>query len=39
MEDVRDGDISIETARNDHGVVITDALLSDEAATAAARRM
>ena len=37
LEDVRDGLISIDTARNDYGVVITDALQLDEAATANCR--
>ena len=37
LEDVRDGLISIDTARNDYSVVITDALQLDEAATAICR--
>jgi N-methylhydantoinase B len=37
LEDVRDELISIDTARNDYGVVITDALQLDEAATANCR--
>ena len=37
LEDVRDGLISIDTARNDYGVVITDVLQLDEAATANCR--
>jgi len=37
LEDVRDGLISIDTARNDYSVVITDALQLDEAATANCR--
>ena len=37
LEDVRDGLISIDTARNDYGVVITNALQLDEAATANCR--
>ncbi len=34
LEDVRDELISIDTARIDYGVVITDSLQLDEAATA-----
>ncbi|GIT54571.1 MAG: hypothetical protein Ct9H300mP16_17310 [Pseudomonadota bacterium] len=34
LEDVRDELISIDTALNDYGVVITDTLQLDEAATA-----
>ena len=37
LEDVRDELISIDTARNDYGVVITNALQLDEAATASCR--
>lgn len=37
LEDVRDELISIDTARNDYGVVITDSLQLDEAATAECR--
>ncbi|MEE3280760.1 MAG: hydantoinase B/oxoprolinase family protein [Pseudomonadota bacterium] len=37
LEDVRDELISIDTARNDYGVVITNALQLDEAATANCR--
>ena len=38
LDDVLDGIISIDTARTDYGVVITDALQLDAAATAAARQ-
>ena len=37
LEDVQDGLISINTAKNDYGVIITDALQLDEAATAHCR--
>ena len=38
LDDVRDGYFGIEAARADYGVVITDSLELDEAATAAARQ-
>ena len=37
LEDVQDGLISINTAKNDYGVIITDALQLDEVATAHCR--